>query len=72
MRSDEYRRLYEACRNMAQQSDSPDAQARWLKIAQAWLDRTRDADDMRPSNGTLLSLKRPGATSVSPKSFVLE
>jgi hypothetical protein len=33
MVSDEYRRLYAACLTMAQQSNSPDARARWLALA---------------------------------------
>jgi hypothetical protein len=57
---------------MAQQSESPDARARWLKVAHDSLDRSRDADDVRLSNGTVLSLSRPRAASVSPKSFVLQ
>ena len=72
MRSEGYRRLHQVCLNMAQQSESSDAQARWLTVAQASLDSSRDADDVRPSNRTLLSLNCPGAASVSPKSFVLE
>jgi hypothetical protein len=72
MRSEGYRRLHQVCLDMAQQSESLDGQARWLTVAQASLDRSRDADDVRPSNGTLLSLNRPGAGSVSPKSFVLQ
>jgi hypothetical protein len=57
---------------MAQQPESLDVQARWLTVARASLDRSRDPDDVRSSNGTLLSLNRPGAASVSPKSFVLQ
>ena len=72
MRSEGYRRLHQVCLDMAQQSKQPDARARWLKVAQDSLDRSRDADDVRPSNGALLSLSRPRAVSVSPKSFVLE
>jgi hypothetical protein len=46
MRSDEYRRLYVACLGMAQQSEQPDTQSRWLGMAQAWL---RVADEVRPT-----------------------
>jgi hypothetical protein len=46
MRSDEYRRLYVACLGMAQQSEQPDIQSRWLGMAQAWL---RVADEVRPT-----------------------
>jgi hypothetical protein len=34
---------------MAEQSKSPDARARWLTVAQAALDRSRDADDWNSS-----------------------
>ena len=33
MLSDEYRRLYATCLTMAEQSNSPDAHARWLALA---------------------------------------
>ena len=33
MLSDEYRRLYATCLTMAEQSNSPDARARWLAVA---------------------------------------
>ena len=33
MLSDEYRRLYATCLTMAEQSNSPDARARWLALA---------------------------------------
>jgi hypothetical protein len=71
MRSEGYRRLHQVCLDMAQQSEPPAARARWLKVAQAWLDRSRDVDDVRPSNGTPLSLDCPRSASVSPKSFML-
>ena len=44
MRSEEYRRLHQVCLDMAQQSELPDARVRWLKVAQASLDRSRDAE----------------------------
>jgi hypothetical protein len=71
MRSDEYRRLHEVCLGMAQQSDSPDVQTRWLTIAQASLDRVSDADDVLQSDAIWLSLSQRGAASVSPKSFAI-
>jgi len=45
MRSEEYRRIYQACINMALQSKSRHTRAHWLKIAKASLDCSRDADD---------------------------
>jgi hypothetical protein len=33
MHPDEYRRVYAACLTMAEQSNSPDARARWLALA---------------------------------------
>jgi hypothetical protein len=51
MRSDEYHRLYEACLEMAQQSKAPALQARWLRMAQTWFSRARDARSMQPKMG---------------------
>jgi hypothetical protein len=45
MRSDDYRRLHGACLIMAQQSKSPQVQARWLLMAQACLRRASVSDD---------------------------
>jgi hypothetical protein len=44
MRSDEYRRLHEVCREMALQSDTENLRIRWLKMAEAWSDRANDAN----------------------------
>src|SRR5262249_43554038 len=43
--SNDYRRLYGACHIMAQQSKSPQVQARWLLLAQACLRRASVSDD---------------------------
>src|SRR5262249_15699209 len=51
MRSDEYRRLYVASLGMAQQSDQPDIQSRWLKMAQACLSFPDDIPQTTPRQG---------------------
>jgi hypothetical protein len=61
MRSDEYRRLYVACLGMAQQSDQPDIQSRWLKMAQAWLrlaDEIRQTTTRQVNRSNVISLNR--------------
>ena len=61
MRSDEYRRLYVACLGMAQQSDQPDIQSRWLKMAQAWLsfaDEIRQTTTRQVDRSDVISLNR--------------
>ena len=45
MRSEEYHRLHEVCCEMALQSDAENLQDRWLKMAEAWLDRANDANN---------------------------
>jgi hypothetical protein len=61
MRSDEYRRLYVACLGMAQQSDQPDIQSRWLKMAQAWqrlADEIRETTTRQVNRSNVISLNR--------------
>ena len=55
MTSERYRRLHAACLAMAQQSDLPDIQARWLKLAEAWFNVATGVNDMK-------SLSRHGVT----------
>jgi hypothetical protein len=47
MRSEEYHRLHEVCCEMALQSDTENLQDRWLKMAQVWLDRANDPNNMQ-------------------------
>jgi hypothetical protein len=47
MRADEYRRLYEACLEMAHQAQAPELQARWLRMAQSWFNRAADEKPVR-------------------------
>ena len=47
MRSEEYRRLHEVCCEMALQSDTENLQDRWLKMAQVWLDRANDPNNVQ-------------------------
>jgi hypothetical protein len=42
MRSDEYLRLYAACRTMANQANLPDVQARWRTLAESCLSLAND------------------------------
>lgn len=61
MQSDEYHRLYVACLGMAQQSDQPDIQSRWLRMAQAWLrlaEEIRQATTRPVNHSNVISLKR--------------
>jgi hypothetical protein len=71
MRSDEYRRLHEVCREMALQSDSENLRIRWLKMAEAWLDRANDANHTGSPSVIWLGLDRHTATSVSSSSLVI-
>jgi hypothetical protein len=59
MHSDEYRRLNAACLCMAWQSDLPAVRARWLSIAQAWLELSNDAYDVQPNAHLTRSDYRP-------------
>ena len=52
LRSYEYRRLHDVCRDMAQPSDSEDLQDRWLRMAQACFDRAGDAEGIGHSCAT--------------------
>ena len=52
LRSYEYRRLHDACRDMALRSDSEDLQHRWVKMAQAFLHRAGNAEITRYSRAT--------------------
>ena len=72
MRSEGYRRLHRVCLDMAQQPELLDVQARWLTVARASLDRSRDPDDVRSSNGTLLSPTAPAQLPFRRNSFVLQ
>ena len=65
MRSEEYRRLHEVCYEMALQSESENLQDRWLKMAEAWLDRANDPHNMAPPGLISLGLDQHEATSDS-------
>jgi hypothetical protein len=69
MRPDEHRRLWEECMAMARQSNSPNVEARWLALAQAW-SRRRDNRNVKPSNVIRLNFKRRGAAPVFPSAAV--
>ena len=47
MRQDSYCRLHEACLAMANQSTEPEVQARWLAMADAWLQRSLEIGEYR-------------------------
>jgi hypothetical protein len=47
MRQDSYCRLHEACLAMANQSTEPEVQARWLAMAEAWLQRSLEIGEPR-------------------------
>jgi hypothetical protein len=64
MRTEEYLRLHDVCRDMARQSDSEALHDRWLKLAQSWLDRAGDVNKPRRIN--VLRLDKHAAT---PGSF---
>ena len=63
MRSEEYRRLHEVCCEMALQSDTENLQDRWLKMAQVWLDRANDPNNVQSVG--MLGLDQHEATSDS-------
>jgi hypothetical protein len=69
MRPDEHRRLREECMAMARQSNSPNVQARWLALAQAW-SRRCDNRNVNPSNVIRLNFNRRGAAPVFPSAAV--
>jgi hypothetical protein len=62
--SDEYGRLHAACVAMAEQSDLPDARARWLTLAQACLSLAKDLPDGSRRRKCLDNRTRPTAQSV--------
>jgi hypothetical protein len=47
MRQDTYYRLHEACLAMANQSTKPEVEARWLAMAEAWLQRSMEISEHR-------------------------
>ena len=47
MRQESYYRLHEACLAMANQSTEPEVQARWLAMAEAWLQRSLEINEPR-------------------------
>jgi hypothetical protein len=47
MRRDGYCRLHEACLAMANQSTEPEVRARWLAMAEAWLQRSMELSEPR-------------------------
>jgi len=51
MRYDDYFRLHIACLTMARQSTLPAVQARWLAMAQEWLKRATELDELSLSGG---------------------
>jgi hypothetical protein len=57
MRSDEYRRVHLACLDMAKQSDVPDAQARWLAMATAFLNLAIKAAERQPDGAEVKSTR---------------
>jgi hypothetical protein len=61
MTSERYRRLHAACLAMAQQSDLPEIQARWLRLAEAWFNVATGVDDTKPSS------RHPGQSRRSPR-----
>jgi hypothetical protein len=53
MRTEDYRRLRAVCLAMAWQSTkSPDVQARWFKLAEAWSLAAGDGAREQPSDGS--------------------
>jgi hypothetical protein len=66
MRSEAYRRLHEVCREMALQSHSENLQDRWLKMAEAWLDRANDANNTGALGTISLGLDRHGRHLIHP------
>ena len=71
MRSEQYRRLHEVCREMALQSDTASLHDRWLKIAEAWLDRANDPHNMGTPDVISLSLDQNEAAPASTGSLVI-
>jgi hypothetical protein len=65
MRSEEYLRLHDVCRDMAQQCDSGALHDRWLILAQSWLDRAGEADGNKPQRKNARRLDNHATTPVS-------
>jgi hypothetical protein len=47
LHSQDYHRLHIACLAMAKQSASPEVKARWLAMAEAWLQRSMELNERR-------------------------
>lgn len=71
MRPEDYRRLHEACRQMALQSDSMTLHYRWLNLAEAWLDRANDPNNMGTPDVVSLGLDQNEASPASSGSLVV-
>ena len=71
MRSEQYRRLHEVCREMALQSDTASLHDRWLKIAEAWLDRANDPHNMGTPDIVSLGLNQNEAAPASSGSLAI-
>jgi hypothetical protein len=71
MRSEEYRRLHEVCCEMALRSDSKNLQDRWLKMAQVWLDRANDPNNIQLARIVSLDLDQHEAAPVSSGSLAI-
>jgi hypothetical protein len=70
MRQDRYRRLHEACLAMADQCSEPEVQARWLAMAEAWLQRSLEISEHRGAMKRELSEPRaagPPSTDASDR-----
>ena len=79
MTSERYRRLHAACLAMARQSDLPDIQARWLKLAEAWFNVATGVDDTKPLSqhsvtlaGAQPVLRRTGPPAKHSKNFLAD
>jgi hypothetical protein len=51
LHSQDYHRLHIACLAMAKQSASPEVKARWLAMAEAWLQRSMELNERRRGHG---------------------
>ena len=71
MRSEQYRRLHEVCREMALQSDSMNLHNRWLKIAEAWLNLANDPNNMGSPGIIPLGLDQNEAAPASSGSLMI-
>jgi hypothetical protein len=66
MRPDEYRRLYEACLAMAEQSTDADARARWLAMA----GEVGKQFESEPSRKNSLAAKSDKSTNSKSKKLI--